>query len=256
MKKLWVTFLKEYFYALIAATIWVAIDIYTKGGKLELVSIVERFGTAFFLVGWLSGNLNRIKKQQYVESSFIKIEGRLEMLIDHFEVKTNDVISNITGGDSFCYIEIARNVGWYVLNLNGNHAMHDISIRVADADYIDSLKDGEPYEFGTHDLLAKVELITPGISRDTKLRSDMLSLSKIRKNIQFFARNGHFDQILRMVLKNNEWLYATRVIKDGGVIYEFIDPAYPTQELLTDKAWNRLSQARPDLEAAPHSTVG
>jgi len=46
-------------------------------------------------------------------------------------------------------------------------------------------------------------------------------------NIFFSARNGFFNQILRLKKIHGKWVHATKVLREDKVIYEEIDDEFP-----------------------------
>lgn len=103
--------IKEFSLPLLLAFLWILYNL--KNTAWSVADAVNIFGTTFFLVSWLCGQYFRIRKQNKVESEFDKVQVKLNNFFAQLETKTENIIDNLTGGNSFCY--------WLVTNINADN---------------------------------------------------------------------------------------------------------------------------------------
>jgi hypothetical protein len=145
--------------------------------------------------------------------------------------------SLITGGDSFAYASFqifspdGTNINAYAIPdevlLNpliihkGQYPLYDVAVRFADfrmqpIDTSPTYPIGEiPVGVGT---MTKIQLQHPGKAND------------IEFNIFFSARNGLWDQFLRMRWVGNGWASANKVMRGSKEIYREVSANFPRQQ--------------------------
>jgi len=222
--------LKEYWIPFTVACVWAVINFYKKeSNTLSFVNvdIINIFGASFILVSWFSEQYFRITGQAKVEDNLEKIEKRANDIFDNLEARTSLIFSQISGGNSFCYVGITENYLGRSLTVQhqGDYPLYDLTIRVVDLDKFNAHsanpKATRDYEkrFSIGTMLPKhfSDLCTVSLSEE--------ECSK-RFNIFFYARNGMFHEQLRLKKENNEWLSAIKVDRDKTLL-ESVSENYP-----------------------------
>lgn len=143
-----------------------------------------------------------------------------------------EVVNLVTGGKSFCYMAVSSinpqsNIGLLTFVHSGEHPMFNVAARIVDLEEFDKLKD----HINIHNFQqADINIGIGDFAKNAALVRGPFPLGKGDKrnfNIFFSARNGWFDQLLRFRKINGQWVQATRVERDGEVLYERIDDNYP-----------------------------
>lgn len=227
--------IREFWTPLVLSIGWILYNIYGTGPTQEwnIKKIVNIFGPTFFLLSWLTGQFFRVKKQTRVEDSFGSMETRLKELLAEVEIKTNEMIGHISGGNSFPYFQIAMldsnsNTGILMAIHQGVHPLYDVNARIVDLQKFEQIK---------HNIsLANMRYSDTNINVGNLIPShaSMIRQWKIENepeqsyNIFFTARNGSFTQIIRLKKINGVWVSATKVTnRENKVMHEKIDDNYP-----------------------------
>ena len=158
-------------------------------------------------------------------------------------------IEEITGGDSFCYVEV-RYVGGDLLQAfllgKGRNPVSGISIRISDLDIAEeAFKLAQPEALRKADRSFSFPLPTRctgliPLNYRIKITADMIYK---RFNIFIFARNGAFDGLFRLRRGDDGgWRAANRVLgsfydKRSGIVLEEIDRGFPVDVLRSDPDW-------------------
>jgi hypothetical protein len=153
-------------------------------------------------------------------------------LSDNLKKQSDIINSNITGGDSFCYIVPMinpkfENVYRLFLRNAGEHVMSNIQIRIVDLDEFEHTKDIMISLYGkitninelsgkTGTIIGEIDL---GKEKNTK-----------RLNIFISARNGSITQLLRLKKVDDKWKFANRVLKEEKIIHEEISDGFATEK--------------------------
>lgn len=230
MKKTILQILKEFWLPVIGSVVWG----YFKTKNLNddasygLVYL-ENFGVSFFLMSWLLGQFNRVRKQQKVESYFELLTKRLEDIIAKFESNTKQVINNVTGGDSIAYFVVTnisadKETGVLTLVVHGENGVYDLAGTYLDFDEIFKNPKIEykhiPFSFGN---------VPPHSARSFTT----IKLNKERGvyiNFFFTARRGLYNQGLRMQFVDGEWKVAIHVTDMDKVLFKQIPDDFPENE--------------------------
>lgn len=139
----------------------------------------------------------------------------------------------ITGGSGYCYIEV---LGFPcnqpivpILTNDNDYPLYDVQGRIVDLDEPFNPKivqgrtvgSGTTYTFGN---------LTPHSSAEMGTTFPTKSNER-RFNIFFVARNGFFNEALRLVPDGNcvsgSWIKALRVSRGDDVLMEEVDPKFP-----------------------------
>ncbi len=146
---------------------------------------------------------------------------------------SNLVNSNVTGGDSFCYITImfdGPTSGTIITRNSGKFPLSSIQIRIADLNdtSIPSIESLAKNTFSINELPpnsvsvgGKIHIINEAIV--------------LRLNIFCKARNGDFVQLLRLKRIGANWVFATKVTEmmSGKLLYKQIQEGFP----VSDNMW-------------------
>jgi hypothetical protein len=178
---------------------------------------------------WLSHISSREVKH---ELQTVKTE--LTIKNDKIQELNNFILSSITGGDSFCYVEIGsiaqtNDHGLLVLIHQGKYPLYDLNIRIVDLDKFDEIKDKLSFEkLASMETRLNLGNLSPGFAQMLGPIS-FPGKTNLRFNIFATARNGETAQVLRIRLIDNKWVRANKVTKSftNEVIYEKIDKEYP-----------------------------
>jgi hypothetical protein len=215
--------LKEFWIPGLIAISWTVYVAWS--GPVTVQTVLAAFGPSFFLASWLTGQVFRVRKQAGVESSLQALEGRITGLVDKLEVKTQELVNHMTGGDSFCYMAVmADNVRWIAIHI-GEHHLQNLGIRVCDID----LPMDTPDWMQAANTDISVGTLFKGMC-STCLTMPLYGQHR-RFNIFYTASNGMFTQELRLKqTAPGKWASATRVFRqsDGQrvILYEQIGPDF------------------------------
>jgi hypothetical protein len=240
---------KEFWFPLIVAVGWVLFNIY--GGNAGqnkpwgFKEVVNIFGPSFFLASWITGQFFRVKKQVKVESSLSVMEDRLRELLTTLEQKTADLISHVSGGASFPWIQFGMlddNTGKGTLMVvhQGEHPLYDVAARIVDLNKFELIKNHLTADnFRQADTTIEVGNIIPG-------HASMVGAWKIEGldrqnyNVFFTARNGRFTQLIRMMKIDGKWISATKVSNGSEeIVHEQVSESFPRDaegRVIWDKA--------------------
>ena len=145
-----------------------------------------------------------------------------------------DQYDQFTGGDDFGYV-IYKDGGGFTFAHQGEHVLFDVWVRFVDLKTLNASstwQDLFKYNFHLGDFgLSQF----PGTSTGTMIDSPPPFTDSNRQdfNIFFNARNGFWEQALRLRFVNGHWSTATKVIRrhpksrSAETLYERIDKDYP-----------------------------
>lgn len=147
--------------------------------------------------------------------------------------RLNQKLANsVSGGDSFCYLEVssldsAKNTGQLVVVHQGEHNLYDVHARIVDLEKFDQLEGKLSF--------ATLKQTDTNISIGNLISSSAQMLHRVtlgngnmrRFNIFFSARNGFFNQVLRLKKIHGKWVRAMKVLREDKVIYEEVDDEFP-----------------------------
>jgi hypothetical protein len=162
----------------------------------------------------------------------VKFEHDLRVKSDEIAKLNREIVNSVIGGDSFCYLSIGsinpqNNVGILVAVSQGEHPIYDVNARIVDLQKFEKIKDNLTLQTinqsETHINIGNMIKGTASMIRQFPLGNT----SKRDFNIFFSARNGLYTQLLRLRKVNDEWVSATKVEKNGEVIFEKIDDNFP-----------------------------
>ena len=223
--------IKEYRIPFAIACVWTAINFYKKeSNALSFVNvdILNIFGASFILISWFSEQYFRIAEQVKVEDSLEKIEKRAKEIFDSIEVRTLLIFSQMTGGTSFCYVNVAENylgIKNLVVSHQGEYPLYDLTLRVVDLDKFNE-HSGNPEYAHTYEKSFFISTLLP--KQDSFLHDGGFfnQAEGGSFNIFFSARNGMFHELLRYKKINNEWVTAIKV-EGEKTLLESVADNYP-----------------------------
>jgi hypothetical protein len=217
---------------------WTGFAVYKSPTPATITSVITIFGSAFFLISWATGQINRVRKQTHVDTNLENIQSRLEVLLTQLETRTAEIVGQITGGESFCHatfmIDNNSNLA-QVMVLNGSkHPVFDAHLRITDLDCLDKAAiSNNPAVFASCSVGFGVPVLTG--SHGTIVGQLALGDGPVRRfNIFWTARNGDHTQLLRLIKVNGIWRQATRVVRGGDLLLEQIVPDFPRDILGTE----------------------
>ncbi len=144
-----------------------------------------------------------------------------------------ELVKNVLGGDSFCYLTFS--IGdlsgdpFVILISEGKYPLYDVSIDMVDLDLLNQLKkQGDKLAIFNARKNIEVGNVSPGFGR----RFGNYSLTNLKQknfNVFIYARNGSWNQAIRLRKVANKWVMATNVSKEGKEIFKKVDPDYPLE---------------------------
>lgn len=148
---------------------------------------------------------------------------------------TQNLNDNITGGNSFCEIQInPQTIDSSIIYIihHGSSTLFDVTFRITDLELFKK----ETNFFHTGDLKSQFSFNIGNLNPNTAIEvgtinRNMTGLKQF--NIQIAARNGSFSQVLKLYKTETYWLKAT-VVKEfisRKVIYKKIDSDFPKEHL-------------------------
>lgn len=145
-----------------------------------------------------------------------------------------EIYSNLTGGDSYCIMEIGNinptnDIGYLVFAVEGKNPLSRIQVRIVDLDEFNN----QPMTMTnmTKNVL-DIGTLDPG---KAWINGSTIRLDKVKGvnlNIFFSANNGYINQLTRMRFTKDKWTSAIKITNFGGdkELYLKIDPDYPIQD--------------------------
>ena len=225
-------FIKEFWVPIVVAVGWSVYNVYGLSASYKVRDIINIFAPTFFLVSWMTGQYFRIKKQQKVEDSFGTLDKRLDAIIENFRKSSEDILSNISGGNSFPYIQIGNinnttKTGQIVVLHQGSYPLYDVQVRIVDLRRFQvvqgNIADFGETSFSVGNMIPSHCVVMPNawnIGEGTKQSY----------NVFMTARNGAFTQLIRLDKGSGEWKYATKVINSRGeTVLEQIKEGFPLE---------------------------
>ena len=164
-------------------------------------------------------------------STIDKLRRENTELYGKLSIASTEIYNNLTGGDSFCRMEI-RDIGpqaergSVIFFVDGENPLNRVQVRIVDLNTINknsfSLEEINKNYFDIGALDPGKAFMTPYIIKLDKVKG-------VNLNIFFSANNGFTTQLIRMKYTNNKWVSAQTVIrlKDGKELYLKIDSDFP-----------------------------
>ncbi len=231
---------KEFWLPLTLATAWSLFNVAPLEANIAtLKNFINVLGGSFFFLSWINGQWLRIRKQIRTDNLLNSIESRVTNTLEQLTSRTDEIIAQITGGDSFCYLmPLAGRHGNLMLIQKGPHPVYDVSVRICDIDSAEALRNKHP-EWLIVDGKPKTDQFykwegphIPGYAMDTEAALDLVE-GRVRSfNIFMFARNGAFTQQIKVFTADGERYVATQVLKNVSLgvrakVFEQIDEKFP-----------------------------
>ncbi len=223
---------KEFWLPFILALCW---SFYSIGETFSLARFIANFGTAFFLISLACGQFFRIQKQNKVEDNFVDIRKNMEDFLKALENRTENIINTLTGGDSFCYWHIANindNCGIETTVHKGKYTLFNVRVRIVDNEKMSLLPEHLKASIKGWDQCTYMRSFNSLLAKHV-FGGNVFNLEEGDKrsfNIFWTASNGSFDQLLRYEKVDRQWFWATKVSRQGIILYEEIQEGYPKNE--------------------------
>jgi hypothetical protein len=209
---------KEFWLPISIAIIWLLINIFMTEKTINnagqavtnpIIQYINIFASAFFFIGVLTGNYNRVKKQLTVEKNFSSVDNDLKTLTSALTKQTKNLIDTLTGGDSYFDVQ--------VINIqNGNQEFKITGI----------VSSNEPNSLGKFPISsaeitihADDVLIFSQIKKDllTEINYELLTWNPptgkevIIFNVQILASNKNYKQVIIMKKHTNNYWYFQKI---------------------------------------------
>jgi hypothetical protein len=162
---------------------------------------------------------------------------------------SEDSIANITGGDSFCLVNISPENGQVWLSSKGRYHIYEADVRVVDVDALfearnnGTIADARSFE----QRFPTLPIVHQGMGY--AIGTYLLKGAKDyrRFNIFIYARNGVFTELLRLKRQGSIWVSATIVSVSfydhkQGIPFSQIDKNFPASILLQDDDWEQTTK--------------
>ncbi|HNY42017.1 MAG TPA: hypothetical protein PKJ41_16560, partial [Bryobacteraceae bacterium] len=183
-------------------------------------------------------NLLREKNEQLLAKSeaIIKKTETIADLRNEITEARQENIEQITGGTSYCYADFhptEDGTARVAVVHSGPFPLYDVQMQIVDLQRFDKLAPG-PSSLGRF-MEAQYTIDLGNLSAGAAmLRSEKIRFSGSDQqdfNISFVARNGNWNQLVRLRQVDGRWVAATRVVrrkgKDTKVIYEKVEGKFP-----------------------------
>ena len=179
------------------------------------------------IISGVGGVLSSKKQNEIQEDLIKKTEENNEL---------NQELANlVTGGESFCYLIVSRprtgKTGRFTVLHEGRNHLYDVEGWVYDLDAPGDNYGYKHMKIGQLIASSDPNSVWKRVHHHQNLHSFSFGNGMTRSfNIQFIARNGAFDQVLRFKKINGEWLQAFKIERDGEYIFEEADDDFPRTE--------------------------
>jgi len=155
---------------------------------------------------------------------------------------SRQIAYSLTGGNSYCYLVFSLHPESPLARLNIVHAgqfpLYDVSVRIVDLDKFETVvksKARSNYRLTYADLEEAQQAFTIGNVKPGQAGDlgdwPMPKSREARYNVFFSARNGLFEECVRIKRIDGKWVSAYRVERRQGdkleTLYEKIDPTFP-----------------------------
>jgi hypothetical protein len=151
---------------------------------------------------------------------------------------TKENINNITGGDSFCFLDVfyPNDPGpYWTAFQRGGYPLYEVEARVVDVNKFDKLIAGNSAAnisiatSGSNTIL-KINNLSPKQAHAGRGPLSLDASGHQKFDVYFMARNGFWTELLRLQRQHDKWYEAKRVLRiDDGkerIIFEQVDKGY------------------------------
>jgi hypothetical protein len=223
-KKTVLQLVKEFWIPFLVSVVWTTYAVW--GPDVSVKDSISNFGSSFFLASWLTGQIFRVRKQAGVEASFGSVEQRLNHLLGELEAKTQNMVSHITGGDSYVLFFPVDFVGTKILWVafhKGDYTLPQVKVSITD---VEMLTDRFKYESALY--VNKFELgdVHRGLNQ-TVADSEISTRDRFSFKILTHSRNGTYKQDTRFVRVDGVLRFALRITGPSGIVHEQIQSDFP-----------------------------
>jgi hypothetical protein len=174
-------------------------------------------------------------------------------LSEELRIKSTEIIDNVTGGDSYCYLQIhflQKNHTIYVDLLHkGEYPLYDVQVQIEDlgtrALLLNAIQlnpeieqERAEYEEYLKDFIKKTTVFVNvgNVAADSEVLLDEITLPEtvnhISWQVRILAKNGEFFQRIEIMdIWEKSQSYAMQVVKDGKILLERIPDDFPEDKL-------------------------
>lgn len=145
-----------------------------------------------------------------------------------------EIYNNLTGGDSYCKMEIGNinstnDLGYLVFFVEGKNPLNRIQARIVDLNHFNT----QPVSIAEiNKNVIDIGTLDPDKALMTQVAIKLDKLNGVNLNIFFGANNGFSTQLIRMRYIDNKWVSAQKIKrdKDNQELYIKIDPEFPIKD--------------------------
>lgn len=221
--------LNEFWLPVVISICWTAYGLREQPfEKWASVATVNSALVTFFALSFVTAQWNRVKKQLEVKDGLSGIEGKVQQMLDSLAEKTNDLVNQVTGGDSYCFLTVSFE-GDASLAAVGKYPLFDVLAVILDEQ---KLKQKPPA--GVHRLTYATESLPlgnlrPGAFFSWPRRFNVGDGDVHHYKITFHARNGIFFQPVQFRRVDGKWFVATKIVRSGDnvALHEMVDSGFP-----------------------------
>lgn len=223
---------KEFWLPIVLSFFWTAYGVIKKPlGDWLTINSVNNFIVTFFSLSFFSAQWNRVKKQVEVKQGLTGIEEKVQDMLDSLDAKTANLVSHVTGGDSYCFLHVTSE-GYATFSAFGAYPLYDLGAMV-----LDEQKLKQKQFLGVDRLAEASEWINLGTQRPSAFfawphRFHLGDEEVYHYTVQFHSRNGIFSQHIQFRKFSGSWKVATKVIRYDAkltILHEYIEAGFPRE---------------------------
>lgn len=144
-----------------------------------------------------------------------------------------EIYNNLTGGDSYCKMEIgninpSNDLGYLVFYVEGKNPLNRIQARIVDLNNFNA----QSMSMAEINKNVDVGTLDPNKALITQYTIRLDKVKGVNLNIFFGANNGFSTQLIRMKYINDKWVSAQQItrLKDNKELYIKIEPEFPSKD--------------------------
>jgi hypothetical protein len=224
---------KEFAIPFLLAIFWVVVNA-TSGSvtwiPANAIFWLNIFMPAFFFTSWAASQWFRVRKQQRVDDKLSALETSLGSLISRLEERTKELVSHITGGDSYCFLSPLGGLGQLMLINPTPYPVFNLSLRLVD---IDAMNRAPIRTIGDLDSIQRIIRVGTVAPNGAVTINDVFPIDSPRRNHNIFytALNGETVQFLRVIEDaDGNLAHASKVFRGETTLYESVYENFPRDQ--------------------------
>jgi hypothetical protein len=185
---------------------------------------------AFFFVSYFYNYYARTQKVVDDKRRHLSLVDQQQRIVDKLDTVADRLVGYTVGGDSFGWLMLVAPVAGEIRNVTahveGDYPLLDAFASIRDVDStevaLEALrKSGKVADFFASSTRLNLGTLTPNLAhlRSKVIRFDP-SKSKVCYQIDWYARNGRWRQLLQLTKLESGWHFATAVEREGELIFE------------------------------------